>query len=853
MDKTRATVAGLMFVLGAVFTASTSAAPKPLTSGERDFFEKKVRPVLVQHCYECHSTKSKKVKGGLLLDSYDAWMSGGDSGEVIIPGKPEKSMLLAAVEHEEDGMEMPPKYKLKESEIAALEKWIKMGAPDPRRGNAKKIEASKSINIEEGRKYWAFQPVANPAAPKVKNSSWSFDPIDRFVLAKLEDKGLKPVGDADRATLIRRATFDLTGLPPTPREINAFVSDPASTQKAFSKVVDRLLASKEFGVRWGRHWLDVARYAESVGGTRNYPFPFAWRYRDYVIKSFNDDKPFDRFVQEQIAGDLLKHRNTDEKTEGTIATGFLAMGDQDLNETDIKQYLSDVVDEQLDMTGRSFMAMTFGCARCHDHKFDPIAQKDYYAMAGIFYSTDMRSGLKNRGGGGNKGYFGTSLLVELDAASKGKTPEPKVNSKQKQIEQTQKDFRIAEKKLRDLRDELKAVSKKKSELGGIKYNQERQRLFAAQKVTQQQVKQLAATLKKLGVVSKKKKKGGGTKLSHYNYAMGVVDGRPADTKVHLKGDPHSLGADVPRNFLRVATDPNAPSIAVNSQQSGRLELARWIARRENPLTARVAVNRVWHHLFGVGLVRTTDNFGKTGEAPSHPELLDHLATRFMDEGWSVKQIIRTIMMSRVYQLSSDHDDKNVAVEPDNRLLWRANRRRLEVEAVRDAMLAVSGELDKAYPGPSPVMKYNPGEIGRNTKVNVTINGDHRSAYVAVVRQNLPEMWETFDFADPAEVKGVRDITTVAPQALFMMNNEFVLQRARKTAERLASDTSLNEKQRLEQAYVMALGRKPSASEVAKINRFLLTFMDHNRKNGPADRWAVVIHALFASAEFRYVN
>ncbi len=849
MDMTRVIVVGLVFSWCAVAASVSQAAPKPLTAAERNFFEKKVRPVLIQHCYECHSSKSKKVKGGLLLDSYDAWMTGGDSGEVIIPGKPGDSLLLAAIKYDEEGMEMPPKYKLKASEIAAIEKWIEMGAPDPRRGNAKSIEAKKSIDIEAGREYWAFQPIGDPAPPKVKDAGWAFDPIDRFILAKLEAKGLQPVGDADRHTLIRRATFDLTGLPPTPREIDAFVKDPASTPRAFAKVVDRLLASKEFGVRWGRHWMDVARYAESVGGSRNYPMPFAWRYRDYVIQSFNDDKPFDRFIMEQIAGDLLKHRNSEHKNEATVATGFLSMGAQDLNETDRVQYVADVVDEQLDMTGRAFMALTVGCARCHDHKFDPIAQKDYYAMAGIFYSTEMRSGLKNRGGGGNRGYFNTSLLIELDKAE-GATRQEVSNAKEKLIASYRKELQVAQQNVKKFRSDLKKLGKNKGK-DRAKYNAERDRLNTAAQLNQKKIRELTGKLKKLGATGNDKNKGG--KLDHYNYAMGVVDGRPADTKLHLKGDPHTLGANVPRGFLRVASLPNTPDIEVNSSQSGRLELAKWIARRENPLTARVMVNRIWHHLFGVGLVRTTDNFGKTGEAPTHPQLLDHLATRFVDDGWSVKKTIRHIMLSRVYQLSSAHDAKNMAVEPDNRLLWRANRRRLEVEPIRDAMLAVSGELDAAYPGPSPVMKYNAGEIGRQVQANIGVGSDHRSIYIPVVRQNLPEMWETFDFADPAEVKGVRDITTVAPQALFMMNNPFVLDRARKAAQRLVNDSSLNDRQRLERAYVLTLGRKPASNEVERIERFMTSLAGDGKKAGRESAWAAVMHALFASAEFRYVN
>jgi hypothetical protein len=839
----------------ASIACAAQAAPKPTASQTR-FFEQQIRPLLVKHCYECHSKDAKKIKGGLVLDTKMGWQAGGDSGEAIIPGNPDKSLLMKVVKYEEDDMEMPPKYKLKDAEIQALHKWVQMGAPDPRLGKSTAI-TRREIDVEKARSYWAFTPVKKQPIPKVKDIRWPISDIDYYVLAKLEAKGLQPVIDADRNTLLRRATFDLIGLPPTPKQISDFKNDPAPLPKAFAKVIDRLLESKQFGIRWGRHWLDVARYAESVGGTRNYPFNFAWRYRDYVINAFNADLPFDRFITEQIAGDLLPAQNAAHRNKLTSATGFLALGAQDLNETDTVQFTSDVVNEQVDMTSRSFLALTMGCARCHDHKFDPIAQTDYYAVAGIFNSTNMQSGVRNRGRGGNSNYVSATELIELQAVENGSKAAPNtaaasVNSKQQKIADLTKLFNETRTRVGKLKSEQKKLAKSKlSRTDKVAYNLKRKQLTNLLSADSRRLREIAASLKKLGKDPNKKKKGGG-KLPHYNFAMGAIEGTPINAKVNIKGDPHTLGKTVPRGFIRVATDPKAPTITLNTKQSGRRQLAQWIARKENPLTARVMVNRIWHHLFGVGIVRTTDNFGVTGAKPTHPKLLDHLASSFVKQGWSVKKAIREMMLTRTYMLASDNNDKNNAVEPDNTLLWRANHRRLEVEAIRDAVLYISGNLMLTNAGPSPVMKSGNNDLGRTNASYNNINTAHRSVYVPVVRQMLPPMWETFDFADPAETKGARDVTTVAPQALFMMNNPFVLKHARSTADRLVKLDNIEDRQRIERAFQLTLSRMPTSAERNQMLKYIKNFETQN-KQGKASAWAAAVHALFASAEFRYVN
>ncbi len=448
-------------VLVLLFCSTGTLQAQKLTARENAFFEKSIRPLLAKHCYKCHSQKAGKSKGGLTLDTQAGWMDGGDSGPAIVSGSPEKSLLIKAISYKDKDLEMPPKEKLSSSEIANLTRWVRMGAPDPRKGSkSDKPVARSTIDIAKGRQFWAFRKPTSPAIPVTADRTWALGDIDRFILKSLEEQKLKPAGDADRATLIRRVTYDLTGLPPSPQEIDAFIND--KSPRAFEAVVDRLLASKRFGERWGRHWLDIARYGESTGRTRNFPFTFAWRYRDYVIDSFNDDKPYDKFIAEQIAGDLLAKKTPVDKRDRLVATGFLAMGSKDLNERNREQYLMDNIDDQIDTTTRSVLALTVSCARCHDHKFDPIPTKDYYALAGIFESTEILSGLNSRAQKG--GYKATDKLIAL--STRVKPDGAKISKSEIQMRKMQESLQLLRTEMRETQKALGALNKKNNKKKG---------------------------------------------------------------------------------------------------------------------------------------------------------------------------------------------------------------------------------------------------------------------------------------------------------------------------------------------------------------------------------------------------
>lgn len=746
----------LLIVHGFAMLAG-AADPDP---AQLDFFEKKIRPVLAKNCYMCHSAEAKTRMGGLSLDTKQGMRNGGQRGHAVIPGDVEGSLLLGALSHE-GKLKMPPMGKLPDAVIDDFTSWIEMGAPDPRE---MKITVTQStIDVAKGREYWAFQTPKKPQPPAVKDFAWPHGAIDQFVLAKIEEKGLSPVDDASKEALIRRVTYDLTGLPPTPAEIAAFAAD--DSEHAFGKVVDRLLASQYFGERWGRHWLDVARYAETIGRTRNLPFPVAWKYRDYVIDAFNKDKPYDRFIEEQVAGDLLPYRNRAERNEKQIATGFLGLGAHDLNEPDPKQFIMDVADEMINTTTRSVLALSVGCARCHDHKFDPIPTTDYYSMAGIFRSSELRDGLRLRPRF-NSGYFRIEKMVTLDGVP---------------------DYSGGE------ADELQA---KRDRL----WNE----LLAAEEARdRQKTRSLARALGDMPVPE--------------NLAMGVVEAaQPIDCQVNIGGDPHRLGGDTERGFVEVLFSKDHALPEIGENESGRLQLAEWLTDRDNPMTARVMVNRVWHHLFGRGIVKTVDNFGKMGSAPTHPELLDYLAVQFMDQGWSVKSLIREIVFSRAYRLATDFDEKNFEIEPDNTLLWRAGRRRLEVEALRDSILLISGEMSSERPEASPVHTFSRNQLINTGNKQIKpwqVDETYRSVYVPVIRNEANRFFETFDFPEPSETHGVRDVTTVATQALFLMNSDFVQSHSRTAAERLIANQQ-SDAERVKRAFREVLSRAPSKAEIA---------------------------------------
>lgn len=777
-------------------------------SAKIEFFEKRVRPALAKYCYECHSAKSEKVKGGLFLDTKTGIRKGGEIGPAIVPGDLRESLLIEAIHWKNEDLQMPPKKKLPDAIVKVLEDWVRMGAPDPRTGQT---VVKDEIDIEEGKKFWAFQPLVREE-PKVRNQKWSRSPIDRFVEAGFEAKGLSPAPDADKATLIRRVFFDLTGLPPVPDQLEGFLAN--DDPDAFEQVVDRLLASPQFGVRWGRHWLDVARYAESNGMERNAAFPHAWRFRDYVVDSFNEDKPFDQFVREQVAGDLLPGKTTDERI---VATGFLAMGPKSLNNRNTAEFKMDLVDEQIDVTTRAFMGLTVACARCHDHKFDPIATEDYYSMAGIFKSTHALFG------GSGSGVRQTTKLIELQDGRK-EPGEPKTDYA-KLIGANQAELRSLNKKVAVIKKELK---------GKYKEDPIYQETVSMIKKTQAVVKKNRAKL------AKSKKQTG-------SLAMGAREGKPENAKVHIRGNIATLGKVVPRGFPQVL---DFSDMQIDPAQSGRLQLAEWIADPANPLTPRVLANRVWHHLFGRGIVRTVDNFGQTGERPSNFPLLDYLATRFVENGWSVKKLVREVVLSRAYQLSSIHDPANAKIDPDNAFFWKMNQRRLDAESMRDAMLAVSGRLILSPAEGSPVQNMD-GNLGRNVKQLEELRKaklDNRSIYLPVVRQAIPNVLKTFDFAEPSIIVGRRDVTTVPTQALFLLNSDFVITQSKALAEGLAQ---VRKEDQINHAFRLLFARPPTSGEKIRTQSFLDDCMKY--EDSELQAWTTVCQALLASAEFRYLN
>ena len=605
------------------------------------YFEAKIRPLLIEHCYACHSLEKGKKKGGLHLDTRAGVLAGGDSGAVIVAWKPDQSRLIAAVRYTNPDLKMPPKGKLSQAQIASLEAWVRMGAPDPRAGTP--ARASETASHEKGRKHWAFQPVSGAKPPAVKDSAWPHSDIDRFLLAKIEANGLAPAADADRYTWLRRVSLDLTGLPPTPAQIDAFVQD--QLPDAFAKVVDRLLASPAFGERWARHWLDLVGYADQIGSANDLPAVHAWRYRDYVIDSFNADKPFDRFVREQLAGDLLPAASDAERRDNLIATGFLVLGNLNVVEADKELLRWDVVDQQIEKIGKAFLGQTLNCARCHDHKFDPILLTDYYALAGIFGSTASTYYTK-------RGVWSAPVTLEL--------PEPAPDRAARATALGKHDEEAAK-----LREELRQSGAGRDalqrRLDGLKDAKERLAVEKEKTAILGQVRALEQRLLHLDYIRP---------AAALTY--GVREGAVADAHILVRGNPHAPAAMVPRGFVEVVRHGTIP---MPRDQSGRKQLADFLVAPTNPLTARVTVNRVWAKLFGQGLVRSVDYFGVRGDMPSHPELLDYLARRFVAGGWSWKKLLRELVLSRAYRMGSGQPRDNPArkADPDNRLLSRMNR------------------------------------------------------------------------------------------------------------------------------------------------------------------------------------
>lgn len=1073
---------------------------------DREFFESKIRPILVEHCNECHSGSSRTLQGGLRVDFREGLRTGGDSGPAVVPGNVDESLVIAALRYE--GLEMPPSGKLSEAVIADFVEWIERGAHDPREGTA--TAAKPAIDLEAGREFWSFRPLTNPKPPKVQGNDWPAGDIDRFLHAKIESAGIAPAPDAEKAILLRRVYFDLTGLPPTPDEIEAFNHD--KSPDAYAKLVDRLLASPRFGERWGRHWLDVARYSETTGGGRSMFFGSAWRYRDYVINAFNNDKPYDQFIIEQLAGDQLPYDDYRQGQEQLIATAFLAMGPINYEEQDKAQLRMDVIDEQIDATGRAFLAMTLGCARCHDHKFDPIPTADYYALAGIFGSTQSLID-------DNVSTWVTRSLP-LDPETAGRLDEHKrqlartkerIDDQKRLLDQILKYFPVitlddkqakfvgnwsesasvkpfvgsayryasgnasaiyelggriepGEYKVRvsytpnpnrsgsavikvahaggEDQFELDQTKPPKNdglyeELGSFRFESESNAqvvvtareggrvvvadavqlipLFrrttpqatagrivsdlaefdgivvddvAAEKtghwteskytpayvgsgyvhddnadkgtksitfradlprsgeyevrlayvpaegratkvpvsisysggdqtvlvnerlappidglfvslgsfpfandqtaivtvsttgtedghVTADAVQFLpmnARPASKPGakdlegdslatidpVVAQQKMAAIETEITQLKNAMNKLEKSAppsppevmsikdaetiADCEICIRGVHKNRGAAVPRGVLSVIGSTTPPRFSTDA--SGRLELARWIASPENPLTARVMVNRIWQHLFGVGIVPSVDNFGIPGERPTHPELLDFLAQRFIDNGWSMKSIIRDIVLSHAYRLSSERSPAQIAADPANHLFAAQNRRRLEAEAIYDSMLMFGGNLDLSMGGDT----IRPGT---KTEYGYSFDVGRRAVYLPVLRNQMPDLFAVFDFPDPNLSVGRRNRSTLATQALYLMNSPFVAAQAERAAKRLLDAEGLDDADRLRFLYLRALGREPSEKETDLAERFLAT--PAGEYDARLRAWTGLCQAIMSCIDFRYVQ
>jgi mono/diheme cytochrome c family protein len=768
------------------FAAAALAAEKRPGPEQARFFEGKVRPLLVEHCQQCHGPK--KQQGGLRLDTAAGFRAGGDSGPLVTPGKPDESLLLRAVRHE--GPKMPPKKQLAPPEVAVLAEWVRQGAPWPEPTGATR---SKGITAEE-RAFWAFQPVRDPAVPAVKHADRARNAIDRFLLAKLEAAGLSFAPTADRRTLLRRVTYDLTGLPPTPDEVATFLAD--RSPDAYEKAVDRLLASPAYGERWGRHWLDVVRYADTAGDNSDFPVPQLYKYRNRVLASFNRDQPFAEFIEEQLAGDLMPADNPALRNERLIATGYLANARRFGSYEDKRYQWYLTFEDTIENLGRTFLGLSLSCARCHDHKFDPIPSEDYYALYGFFQSTRYP-------------WPGTELdqaphdLVPLDPPE---VAEPVLAARKAKLEEI-------DKKIRDLQ----------------------------------------AKKDKAGVETTRKEKLRVEKEPlPLNLAYAVAEGQRwiGNAKMQMRGDPLKLGREVPRHFLQVLGGQELPP---DAQGSGRLQLARWISDAKNPLTARVLVNRLWHYHFGRGIVPTPNDFGRQGQPPTHPELLDWLASRFVEGGGSIKAMHRLMVLSSAYQLAGGGEDLGKA-DPDNRLYGRFERRRLDAESIRDTLLQLAGVLDRSVGGPHPFPDQRKWDYTQHNPFKAVYETDRRSVYLMTQRIQRHPYLALFDGADTNQSTARRDSSTTPLQALFFLNDPQMQRLAKSFAASLQREAA-DDGERVERAFLLAFARPPEEGERVAAREFLGRVRE--RLTGVADAeartWRSFVRGLLLSNELVYID
>ena len=761
-------IAFLLSAFAAITAGSTSGAlaSEPLSAEDQEFFEARVRPLLIKHCHECHSAASDPIEGGLRLDSRPGWQRGGDSGVAIVPGRPEKSLLIKAISYTDEDLAMPPSGALSPAEVKVLREWVHRGAPDPRT-TSRSRSATGGIDWDQGRKHWAFQPIRTASPPAIRQPLRASSPIDQFVLARLDQIALTPVGRASRAALIRRLTIDLTGVPPTVHELATFLND--TSPEAWSRQVDRLLADPSYGQVWGRHWLDVVRYADDQLRTEFYyrPLPHAWRYRDWVVNALNADMPYDRFVTLQLAGDLL---GSEQAPDGPVAVGFLALGmmyqDDGGTPDGVAIARAETLDDRVDTVTRGLLALTVSCARCHDHKFDPVPTADYYALAGIFNNT---------------AYVDELALIKPSDASVLEKLSGRIASLNKQLQTAKKDDK------------------------------------------QEEMARLSLLLNEAHHES----------TTRFPRVHSVKDSGDTDMRVALRGDLRKPGPVAPRGFLKILEASRRQDYR---DGSGRKALAESITGRTNPLTARVIVNRLWQHHFGSGLVATASNFGAAGSPPSHPALLDWLASRLITTDWSLKQIHREILVSDTYCRSSMTTPRHLAVDPGNKFLWRMPRKRMEIESWRDAMLLVSGSLDRSLAGPP---------------ATDLLASKRRTLYTAIhrdVQTTSDKLLRLFDFPNPRISSGGRTSTTIPQQQLFSLNSPFIVARARELASRTSAGSDALE-DRVTRAIRLTMNRDPSRRELQIALAYLRSDPDALSAGSSLTRWQRYCQVLLGTNEF----
>ena len=906
-----------------------------------EFFEKHVRPLLAAKCQACHNAQLKS--GNIDLSRVEGFVKARDEAGLVSAHEPESSRLLAIVGYE-TRVKMPPGGKLSEEEIGKLRTWVLQGARWPGASQLEAMipDAQQGKFTDEQKSYWAFQPVTKHVPPTVVNPNWTGNPIDRFVMAKLEEHGLGAAPPADKLTLLRRASFDLTGLPPTPQEARAFLADHSPT--AFQRVVERLLASPLYGERWGRHWLDVARYADSTGNDEDHRYPYAWKYRDYVIEAFNTDVPYDQFVREQIAGDLLAGKKPAELNEqGIVATGFLALGPKAVAQQDKRRMLYDVYDEQIEVVSKAMLGLAVACARCHDHKFDPILTQDYYSLAGIFASTRnfkdpeahvSRMLLKPLVPEGVYARYEaeqrtiTNKRIELDNLADIEI-EDYIDSIADRIadymlaareayEDNGDARRIATDRNLDTQQldkwiaYLTPVEVPQGQLANWRDAMPAQRAEVAAAYQDRFAKTLSEwhhtidrwrettiellrngtmpprpkprflpgrdrfffdvyhakraplrfegeerdrilkpeTLEKIARLKEEVATLEATAMPEPPMANAVEEGRSVEQRVFVRGDHTAEGQPAPKVFPAIIAGFDQAPV---ERGSGRLELAHWIASPSNPLTARVMVNRIWQKHFGEGIVRTPSNFGKLGTPPTHPELLDWLAATFVEDGWSVKSMHRRIMLSNAYRMGSGAGAVGAQADPGNQWLSHFNRRRLDIEELRDGMLAIDRSIDFTMGG---TLQSGFGTDGENSNDRLSIDpssSTRRMVYLPLRRANLPTILNLFDFGDAVTSQGKRAVTNVAPQALFMMNSEFVASRAGNLADQLLAADSWSNADRARYAYLSVLSREPDGRELdgtlSYVGGFASRFGDATKR----DAWQSYCRILLASNDFIYVD